>query len=62
MFPHADKTKTFTNNIIKKKKKKISLSITTPEDLLTIKLINPAKCWLKIKSPKLEIIALTTSY
>lgn len=43
-------TKSFSEII-----KKISLSITRPEDLLTIKLINPAKCWLKLKSPKLEM-------
>lgn len=33
-------------------KKKKSLSITRPEDLLTIKLINPAKCWLKNRVAK----------
>lgn len=65
--PHThtiDKTKTFNcsknnNHIIKKKN---SLSTTGPEDLLTIKLINPTKCWLKIKSAKLGLIALTVSY
>lgn len=63
-FCATHKTKTFKKKITTTslKKKKISLSITRPEDLLTIKLINPAKCWLKIKSPKLEIIALTISY
>lgn len=34
---------------------KLSFSITGPEDLYTIMLINPDKCWLKIKSPKLEM-------
>lgn len=46
--------------MLKKKEKKkqkriiknISLSTTGPEDLLTIKLINPAKCWLKNKVGK----------